>query len=83
MDWNKLGRETGSYVVAALVIGALFWCAARLFGSEIPAANRDMVVSITAFLIAKASTIVDYFFGSSKGSAEKTSALVDAAGSDK
>ncbi len=75
MDLKKFGRELGLYIVAAMVIGSLVWCASRLFGSEIPAANRDMVVSITTFLVAKAGTIVDYFFGSSKGSADKTDAL--------
>ncbi len=75
MDWKRLGREIGLYVIAGLVVGGLIWCTSRLFGSEIPAANRDMVVSVTTFLLAKASTIVDYFFGSSKGSADKTDLL--------
>lgn len=77
MSWTKsVSREVGLYITAALVVGGLVWCAARLFGSEIPQANRDMVVSITTFLVAKAGTIVDYFFGSSKGSADKNEALV-------
>ena len=79
MDWKRFGREIGLYIVAGLVIGSLVWCASRLFGSEIPAANRDMVVSITTFLVAKAGTIVDYFFGSSKGSSDKSDAINEVA----
>ena len=79
MDWKRFGREIGLYIVAGLVIGSLVWCASRLFGSEIPAANRDMVVSITTFLVAKAGTIVDYFFGSSKGSSDKSDAIYEVA----
>lgn len=72
VDWKRFGREIGLYVVAAMVIASLIWCASRLFGSEIPAANRDMVVALISFLIAKAGTIIDYFFGSSKGSSDKS-----------
>lgn len=75
INWKKFGREIGLYVIAALVVGGLMWCTAKLFGAETPAANRDMIVSITSFLLAKAGTIVDYFFGSSKGSADKTDML--------
>lgn len=79
MDWRRFGREVGLYVIATMVILALVWCSAKLFNTEVPVSNRDMIVSITSFLLAKASTIVDYFFGSSKGSSDKTDALTEQA----
>lgn len=75
MDWKKFGREIGTYVIAALVIGGIFWVLMKLFAGPLPETNEKVVTLIVGFLIAKGGTVVDYYFGSSKGSAEKTEAL--------
>jgi hypothetical protein len=75
MNWKKLGRELGMYIIALVVIGCTLWTLYKLFGVEIPAANRDAIMLVIGAFVSKFSTIVDWFFGSSKGSSEKTEAL--------
>lgn len=75
LDWAKLGRELGMYVIAIIVIVATFWVLKQVLGVEIPAGNRDVVMMIVGVLVAKFGTIVDFFYGSSKGSADKTDAM--------
>lgn len=75
MDWKKLGKELGLYVIALAVFVGLGYVTSKLFGIEIPANNREPLMLVIGFLIAKAGTVVDYFFGSSKGSSDKTDLL--------
>ena len=79
MDWKKIGKDLGLYVIAIAVFLGLGYITSKLFGIEIPANNREPLMLVIGFLIAKAGTVVDYFFGSSSGSAAKTDALADAA----
>ncbi len=75
MDWKRFGREIGTYAIATVVIGSLFWVLMRLFAGPLPETNEKVVTLIVGFLIAKGGTIVDYYFGSSKGSSDKTEAM--------
>lgn len=79
MDWKKLGKDVGLYVIALAVFLGLGYVTTKLFGLEIPANNREPLMLVIGFLIAKAGTVVDYFFGSSSGSAAKMDALTNAA----
>ena len=74
-DWKKLAQEIGTYIIAVTVIGSLAWITLRLLGAEIPAANKDAIMMVIGMLVAKVGTIVDWFFGSSKGSSDKTALL--------
>lgn len=78
MDWKKIGKDVGLYVIALAVFLGLGYVTAKLFGMEIPTNNREPLMLVIGFLIAKAGTVVDYFFGSSSGSAAKTEALTNA-----
>ncbi len=75
MNYNKIAREFAVYGIAVVVIGALFWTLMKLFSGPLPDTNKEILNLITGFLIAKGGTIVDYYFGSSKGSAEKSEVL--------
>lgn len=77
-DWKKLGKDLGLYIIALFVFTALGFVTMKLFGIEIPTNNREPLMLVIGFLIAKAGTVVDYFFGSSSGSAAKTDALAEA-----
>lgn len=71
MNWKKFGREIGLYAIGIIVILGTGWTLGKLFGVEVPAGNKDALMMIVGVLVAKFGTIVDYFFGSSKGSADK------------
>lgn len=72
---KKFGKEFVLYIIVVAVFWGLGYSLIKLFGIEIPANNREPLMLIIGFLIAKAGTVVDYFFGSSKGSSEKNDLL--------
>lgn len=76
-QWKSVGREAGQYAIATLVFYGLGYTMQKLFVTEIPSSNRDAFMMILGFLVAKGGTVVDWFFGSSKGSADKTEALAE------
>lgn len=79
IDWARTSREIGLYVIAIVVILANFWCLSILLSRELMPGSKDAVMLILGTLVAAFTTIVGYFFGSSKGSADKTQALTDKA----
>lgn len=76
IDWKRVGREVGLYTIALSVFWGLFYSLEKLFNAPIPSENREPLLIVLGFLTAKAGDIVAYFFGSSKGSADKTEHLV-------
>lgn len=60
----------GTVVVITFII--LLWF---LFKKEIPQTNMNLLSLIIGALIGSFTTVVQYFFGSSKGSAEKSEIL--------
>ena len=67
-DWLLYTLGVCVIVCAAGMVGALVrW--------EVPAGNRDLVHIALGSLLSMAVTVVQYFFGSSRSSADKTAAL--------
>lgn len=66
------------YVLGAFVLGGALAAVGMLFVFEIPTANHDATMLAFGALLGWAGSVVSYFYGSSKGSADKT-ALVNAA----
>lgn len=69
-------REIYMYVLGALVIlCTIAWFALIMF-KEIPQANRDIInVAAGVFLGSGWTQILNYFFGSSKSSADKNNTI--------
>lgn len=44
---------------------------------EVPSENKDALYMLIGALVSSYTIIISYFFGSSKGSADKTDALVN------
>jgi len=76
MDFKKILSEIAQGLIAIAVLFGLGYSMFKLFGAEVPVTNREILMTIVGFLVAKAGTIVDWYFGSSRGSSEKTDALV-------
>jgi chromate transport protein ChrA len=63
------------YGFALLIVVCVLAFVYLLIVREIPDQNRDMVNMALGAFITSLTTVVSYFFGSSKGSADKTELL--------
>ena len=68
-------KEISQYVLAGMVALGFFVLIILLVKVEIPEANSDVLNLVVGALIGSFTTIVSYFFGSSKGSSDKTKML--------
>ena len=60
------------YVLGAVIVIGFYVVLAIVFRTPIPNVNHDVVMLLIGALIAKFADVVGYFYGSSKGSADKT-----------
>jgi uncharacterized membrane protein len=72
---TKTLKDIFQYVLAGLIITGFFVLLYALVHKEVPEPNKDLLNLIVGALIGSFATIVGYFFGSSKGSAEKTDVM--------
>jgi len=63
------------YALGALIFGAFFVVLWLLIFNPIPEVNKDVLNIALGALVAKFSDVVAYFYGSSKGSSDKTEML--------
>lgn len=68
-------KEIFMYSLGALVVFGFFFILWIIFRQEMPPSNKEIGLMVIGALIAKFSDVVGYFFGSSKGSADKTASL--------
>ena len=71
----KNAKELYMYVLGAIIVIGFFICLYFLIEVEMPKANENMLYMVIGALEAKFSDVVSYFYGSSKGSADKTEHL--------
>lgn len=60
------------YALGALIVIGFFVILIVVFRTEMPDKNKDIGLLVIGALVAKFSDVVAYFFGSSKGSADKS-----------
>ena len=63
------------YLLGAIIMVGFFWLLTALVYQAVPESNKDILNIAVGALIGMAAGIVNYFFGSSKGSADKTELL--------
>ena len=68
-------KEIYMYLLGALIITGFFLLLYFLVYQEVPEINKDILNIVVGALIGMAGNIVNYFFGSSKSSADKTQML--------
>jgi uncharacterized BrkB/YihY/UPF0761 family membrane protein len=71
----KTAKDYFQYILGILIVAAFFAVIIFLMYVTIPERNKDLLNILLGALIASFTTVKDYFFGSSKGSAEKTDLL--------
>ncbi len=62
-------------VLALVVIFATFYLGNVLLTKDVPTENRDIVNVALGMIFGLSSTVVGYYFGSSKSSSDKTEIL--------
>ncbi len=68
-------KEIYMYGLGALVFFSFTGTIALLVFKAVPEMNEKLLYTLLGVLAAKAGDVVSYFFGSSKGSADKTALL--------
>lgn len=71
----KLAKEIYQYILGAIVIAGGFILTYLLIFHEAPMGSKEILSIAFGVILGKVGTVIDYFFGSSKGSTDKTEAL--------
>jgi hypothetical protein len=69
------GKDLFQYILGGLIVAGFFILLYLLVNAEVPEKNQGLLNLVVGALIGSFATVVSYFFGSSKGSAEKTDLL--------
>ena len=70
-DYEKLYMA----ILALVIIVATFYMGNSLLTQTIPSENRDILNVALGMILGLSSTVVGYYFGSSKSSSDKTEIL--------
>lgn len=65
-------KEIYMYALGALIVIGFFVILLVIFRKVMPIENKEIGLLVIGALVAKFGDVVNYFFGSSKGSADKT-----------
>jgi len=72
---KKNFREGAFYILAGLVMGLCAFITIKVLDKAIPPENQQVAMVLLGIVIGWGTSIVNYFFGSSKGSADKTESM--------
>ena len=65
-------KDRFQYILGGLIVTGFFILLYLLVASEVPETNKDLLNLVVGALIGSFAGVVQYFFGSSSGSAKKT-----------
>lgn len=68
-------KEGYMYILGAIIVIGFFLLLYLLVYQQIPVDNKDILNIVVGALIGSFTTVVGYFYGSSKSSADKTEML--------
>lgn len=74
---NENIKEVYMYVLGALVVLGAFAIVALMIYHPVPAESKDTINIAIGLLIGNGVVVVNYFFGSSKSSADKNTLLAE------
>lgn len=69
-------KEIYMYLLGAFIVGGAFGVVITLILHPVPEGNKDIINVSLGALIGMAVGVVGYFYGSSKGSADKTEKML-------
>ena len=68
---KPIWKEVFQYTLAIVIIAGILILVGILVRTEIPNENKDLLNILIGGFIAAFTSVIQYFFGSSKGSADK------------
>lgn len=68
---DQKNKERFMYILGGFVVGCGFGVVALLVFNPVPIENKDIVNIALGTLLGMSVSVVNYFFGSSKGSSDK------------
>jgi drug/metabolite transporter (DMT)-like permease len=71
----KNAKDLFQYILGGIIVAGFFLLLYLLIQFEVPEKNSNVLNLVIGALIGSFTTIVGYFYGSSKGSAEKNEML--------
>jgi len=74
---NKKVKDIFMYALAGLIMLLLFLFVVVLIFRPIPVENKELLYLATGLVLGWGTSIIGYFFGSSKGSADKTDQMMN------
>lgn len=75
---NKRTEKIIVYIFAGVIVTYAFVFLYMLLWKTIPEGNRDVVTTLSGMIVGGGFTaIISYFFGSTKGSADKTEIIAN------
>ena len=70
-------KEIYMYILGALVVALCFFLAYMLIYIAVPDVNRSIVDVAFGLILGWGGAVVNYFFGTSKGSSDKTKIIAN------
>ena len=70
-------KEILMYALAVVIIISFMILLALLIFQEVPTPNSDLLYTMVGVFGTMAITVINYYFGSSKGSADKTKLIAN------
>ena len=70
-------KDIPMYILGSLISVGFFTAIYLVLIMVVPAENKDIALLLLGVLAAKFTDVVGYYFGSSKGSADKTEILAN------
>lgn len=71
-------RDINQYILAWVMVGGFFGLTGLLLFHSVPSAQNNVIFMLFGALAAGFGSVMNYYFGSSKGSSEKTQLLAQA-----
>ena len=71
----KTSKDIFQYVLGSLIVTGFFVLLIVLVYSSVPTENKEILNLVIGALIGNFGAVVSYYYGSSKGSADKTGML--------
>ncbi len=68
-------KEVYMYALGALIVLGIMTLVGILMFKSIPVENKDLLIAVIGAIVGSFITVVSYFYGSSKGSADKNDLL--------
>lgn len=75
-------RDILMYSLGGIIVVAFFTTVYLLIKNPAPVENKDILLIVIGALVAKFGDVVGYFYGSSRGSADKTDIMANGKAKD-